>query len=327
MSTVAAKTGRGLSLSPRLAPVAGLGVVLAAAAILTPDLFTRPNVTLILFLAGLIGVTAIGQTLVLLTGGIDLSVGAVVGLTTVIVAAQTDGRDAALPLAILLALLAALVVGAINAGLVLLRDVPPFVATFATFVLVQGSITAWTRGAPSGTIPEALRPLGTERLLGVPAPVWIFAALAAVTAVILGRTAAGRRLYATGSNPRAAALSGIRTGRIVTLVYITAALLAALGGLINAGYIGYVDAQLSRSLNLDSIAAAVIGGVALTGGQGTIGQTVAGVALLAVLLVWMLELGAGAGGQLAVEGSVILLAVWLQRRGSSRLTQSPEGGR
>ena len=85
-------------------------------------------------------------------------------------------------------------------------------------------------------------------------------------------------------------------------------------GLIDAAYIGHVDAQLSRSLNLDSVAAAVIGGVALTGGRGHIGQTVAGVALLAVLLVWMLQLGAGIGGQLAVEGAAILLAAWLQHR-------------
>ena len=254
-------------------------------------------------------------------------IGAVVGLTTVIVATQTDGRDGALPQALLLALLAALVVGVVNAGLVLLRDVPPFVATFATFVLVQGAITAWTRGAPSGSIPRALRPIGTERILGLPAPVWIFAVLAVVAGVVLARTTVGRRLYATGANPRAAALSGIRTGRIIASTYVIAALLAALGGLINAGYIGYVDAQLTRSLNLDSIAAAVIGGVALTGGQGTIGQTASGVALLAVLLVWMLQLGAGAGGQLAVEGAVILLAVWLQRRGASRLTNSSQGGR
>ena len=326
MSAVSAAPGRTTAFASRLAPVAGLAVVLAAAAVSTPSLYSGPNLRLVLFLAGLIGVTAIGQTLVLLTGGIDLSVGAVVGLTTVIIATQTDGRDAALPGAIALALVAAVVVGLMNAGLVLLRDVPPFVATFATFVLVQGAITAWTRGAPSGTIPGALRPLGTGKLLGLPTPVWIFAGLAAVTAVVLARTAAGRRLYATGANPRAARLSGIRTGQIVLAAYLLAALLSALGGLINAGYIGYVDAQLSRSLNLDPIAAAVIGGVALTGGQGTIGQTVVGVALLAVLLVWMLQLGAGAGGQLAVEGAAILLAVWLQRRGSST-HNTPQGGR
>jgi len=315
MSTVAARLGgRGSQLAATLAPVAGVVAVLVIAAATTPGLYERDNLTLVLFLAGVIGVTAVGQTIVLLTGGIDLSIGAVIGLTTVIVATQTDGRGSALPGAIALAVLAGLGVGLANAGLVLLRDVPPFVATFATFVLVQGSITAWTRGAPSGDIPDALGPIGADKLAGIPAPLWLFAAIALVAAVVLSRTTVGRRLYATGANRRAASLSGVRTVRVIAGAYMVSAVLAVFAGLIDAAYIGHVDAQLSRSLNLDSVAAAVIGGVALTGGRGHIGQTTAGVALLAVLLVWMLQLGAGVGGQLAVEGAAILLAAWLQHR-------------
>jgi ribose/xylose/arabinose/galactoside ABC-type transport system permease subunit len=310
-----------------LAPVAGLGIVLVVAAVTTPDFYNHANLTLVLFEAGLIGVTAVGQTFVLLAAGIDLSVGAVIGLTTVIVAAQTDGRAGPLPGAIALAVLAGLGVGAVNAVLVVLRRVPPFVATFAMFVLVQGAITAATHGAPSGDIPTALAPLGSNRLAGIPVPMWLFAGVAALSAVVLARTTAGRRLYATGANPRAAALSGIRIGWVITSAYLISALLAVFGGLIDAAYVGHVDAELSRSLNLDSIAAAVIGGVALTGGQGHIGQTAAGVLLLAVLLVWMLQLGAGAGGQLAVEGAAILLAAWLQQRSSwTRLGRSQGGG-
>ena len=253
----------------------------------------------------------------LLVGGIDLSIGAVIGLTTVIVASHTDGDGSALPAAIVLALLAGLAVGGVNAGLVVLRRVPPFVATFATFVLVQGTITAATRGAPSGEIPKALAPLGADRVAGIPVPLWLFAALALVAGAVLARGVAGRRVYATGANPRAAALSGIRVSWVVAAAYLLSAVLAVLAGLVDAAYVGHVDAQLSRSLNLDSVAAAVIGGVALTGGEGTIWQTAIGTVLLAVLLVWMLELGAGAGGQLLVEGAVILLAVWLQRRGQT----------
>jgi ribose/xylose/arabinose/galactoside ABC-type transport system permease subunit len=313
-------------LAAGAAPLAGVGVVLLAAAATTPSLFNSANLTLILFQAGLIGVTAVGQTVVLLTAGIDLSVGAVIGLTTVIVASGTGGEDAGLPAAIGLAILAGAGVGAVNAALVILRRVPPFVATFATFVLVQGAITASTRGAPSGDIPRALAPLGADKLAGIPVPMWLFAGVATVAAVVLGRTSVGRRLYATGANRRAAALSGIRTGWVIAGAYLVCALLAVFAGLIDAAYVGHVDAQLSRSLNLDSVAAAVIGGVALTGGQGHVGQTVAGVALLAVLLVWMLELGAGPGGQLAVEGVAILLAAWLQRRGLfTRFTQSGGG--
>jgi ribose/xylose/arabinose/galactoside ABC-type transport system permease subunit len=309
-------------LGTRAAPLAGLAAVVVLAAVTAPGVFGTDNLRLILFQAGLIGITAIGQTLVLLVAGIDLSIGAVIGLTTVIVASHTDGRAGALPVAIVLAALAGLAVGAVNAGLVVIRGVPPFVATFATFVLVQGAITAATRGAPSGEIPHALAPLGADRIAGIPVPLWLFAVLAVVASVVLARGSAGRRLYATGSNARAAAMSGIRVSWVVATAYVLSALLAVLAGLVDAAYVGHVDAQLSRSLNLDSVAAAVIGGVALTGGEGTIAQTAIGCVLLAVLLVWMLELGAGAGGQLAVEGAVILLAVWLQRRG----TQHTSGG-
>ncbi|NDU74932.1 ABC transporter permease [Actinomadura sp. DSM 109109] len=312
MTTLTA--GRAARFTPAgtLMPLSGLVLVLVAAAVLTPGFYSEANLRLVLFQAGLIGVTAVGQTVVLLGRGIDLSVGAVMGLTTVIVATQASEG---LPFALLLAALAGIAIGAVNAGLVVLRGVPPFVATFAVFVLVQGGITAWTRGAAAGDIPQAVQTLGSGRVLGVPTPLWVFAAIAAVAAVVLARTSAGRRLYATGSNPRAARLSGIRTGRVIAAGYVASALLAVLAGLISAGYAGHVDAQLSRSLDLNSLAAAVIGGVALTGGKGHIGHTVLGVALLAVLIVWMIQLGAGTGGQLAVQGAAILLATWLRQRG------------
>jgi ribose/xylose/arabinose/galactoside ABC-type transport system permease subunit len=303
---------RALSL---LAPLAGLAVVLLLAAVTTPGFYSAGVLQLVLFQIGLIGVTAVGQTLVLLVGGIDLSIGAVVGLTTVVIAEYSRGDGDRMGVAILLATAAGAVVGLLNGLLVVRRQVPAFVATFATFVLVQGVITAWTRGAPSGNIPGELSPLGIGRWLGIPVPMWVFLVVAVVAGVVLGRTGLGRRLYATGANERATALSGVRTRWITTGCFVASALLAVLAGLINAGYIGYVDARLSRSLDLNSVAAAVIGGIALTGGRGRIGQTVVGVTLLAVLLAWLRQLGAGAGAQLVVSGAVILLAVWLQGSG------------
>jgi ribose transport system permease protein len=323
--------GLGRRLLALLAPLTGLVLVLLLAAITTPGFFSGGVLRLVLFHAGLIGITAVGQTLVLLIGGIDLSIGAVIGLTTVIVASYSVGEDGRLGTAVLLALAAGLGVGLLNGLLVTRRLVPAFVATFASFVLVQGVVTAWTRGAPSGTIPGALSPLGTGRWLGIPVPAWVFLLVAVVAGVVLSRTGVGRRIYATGANARATALSGVRTGGVVTGCFVASALLAVVAGLINAGYIGYVDAQLSRSLDLDSVAAAVIGGIALTGGRGRIGQTVAGVALLAVLLAWLRQLGAGAGAQLVVSGAVILLAVWLQSSGwtarSPRRTKQRDGVR
>jgi ribose/xylose/arabinose/galactoside ABC-type transport system permease subunit len=302
----------------RLAPLAGIMVVLVLAAVTTPGIFSVPALRLLAFQMGIIGITAVGQTLVLLTGGIDLSVGAVIGLTTVIVAQQSGANGKSLPVALLLALLAGGIVGGANAALVLYRNVPPFVASFATFVLVQGSITAWTGGAPSGTIPQQLIPLGVSEPFGVPAAFWIFLGLAALAHILLSKTVFGRRLYAAGANRRAADMTGIHSAPLFMSAYVASALLAVLAGLVYGGYIGHVDAELSRSLNLDSIAASVIGGVALTGGRGGIVNTLAGVALLALLLLWMIQLGAGAGGQLLVEGAVILLAAWLQQ-GASRI--------
>jgi ribose transport system permease protein len=295
-----------------LAPLSGLLAVLILAAITTPNFFSLDVLRLVSFQIGIIGITALGQTFVLLIGGIDLSIAAVMVFTTIVLASYTDGQDGRLPVAILLAIGAGLVAGALNALLVLVRNVPPFVATFASFVLIQGIIVAWTRGAPSGSIPGALSWLGQGRILGLPVPTALFLVMAVAGWMVLAQSGLGRRIYATGLNPTAAHMSGIRTGWVISGCYIAAALSGVLAGLVSAGFIGYVDAAGSRNLDLNSIAAAVIGGVALSGGRGRIGQTVLGVVLLAVLLTWLIQLGAGAGGQLVVSGSVILLAVALQ---------------
>jgi ribose transport system permease protein len=142
----------------------------------------------------------------------------------------------------------------------------------------------------------------------------------AVAAFVLGRTTYGRRIYATGANPAASRLSGVRTGAITASAYLICALLALLAGLMTSGYSGYVDNYLSHNLNLDSIAAAVVGGTALTGGRGGVGRTTIGVVLIAVVINFMGLLGLGNAGQLLVEGAVILGAVWLQGRGRSAAT-------
>lgn len=296
-----------------LAPLLGIILVLVLAAMTTPAFFSMSVFRLILFQVGVIGIMAIGQTLVLLLGGIDLSLSAVVSLTSVVLAIYTGGSNDRLLMGIGLCLLIGLGVGLLNAGLVVLRSVPPFVATFAAFVLLQGVIIAWTRGAPSGRIPDGLGWLGSGRVLQVPVPALMFAAIAILASLILSRTTAGRRLYATGLNPDAARLSGIRVGLVTCVGYVVASLTGVLAGFINASFIGFVDAALVRDLDLNSIAAAVIGGIALSGGKGRIHQTVLGTVLLAALLTWLIQLGAGGGAQLVVSGSVILLAVWLQK--------------
>lgn len=295
-----------------VAPLIGLVLVLVLAAVTTPSFYSVEVARLVLFQAGLIGIVALGQTFVLLLGGIDLSISGVVSLTSVILAVYTTGANERLGVGMLLAVLAGVAVGIVNAALIVLRNVPPFVATFASFVLIQGIIIMWTGGAPSGRIPTGLGWLGTGRILELPVVLFLFAILAVTAALVLARTTVGRRIYATGLNPRAARMSDIRVGLVILSGYILASLSGVLTGFVSAGFIGYVDAALVRNLDLNSIAAAVIGGIALTGGKGSIGQTVIGVALLASLLTWLIQLGAGGGTQLVVSGAVVLLAVWLQ---------------
>lgn len=309
-----------------LAPVVGIALVLILAAITTPAFYTPEVLRIVLFQVGVIGIAAVGQTLVLLLGGIDLSISAVVALTSVILAVITDGDSALLVPAMVLALAVAVVVGAINAGLIVLRNVPPFVATFATFVLIQGAIVFWTGGAPSGSIPDGLSWLGRGRIADViPMALVLFAIIAAAAWIVLARTTTGRRVYATGLNPRAAELAGIRTRRLIAGSYVAASLCGAVTGFVNAGYIGYVDSALVRELDLNSVAAAVIGGVALTGGRGRILQTVAGTVLLAALFTWLIQLGATGGTHLVVSGVVILAAVLLQNVSFPKLrSRTPE---
>lgn len=304
------------SVWPRVAAsCGGIALVLAAAAIFTPEFYTGGNLDDLLRQIAFIGVAAIGQTFVLLVAGIDLSVGAVLGLAMVVSAQISGGSDRLLPLALLAAAGLGLGAGLMNAGLVVARRVPPFVATFATFTLVAGGISAWTKGAPSGTIPPALGWIGAKSVLGVPTPILIFLVLLGAAAFTLRRTAYGRRVYATGANPAASRLSGVPTRAVITSAYVICALTALLSGLMTSGYSGYVDNYLSHNLNLDSIAAAVVGGTALTGGKGGVGVTTIGVVLIAVLVDFMGLLGAGQAGQLLIEGAVILAAVWLQTRG------------
>jgi ribose/xylose/arabinose/galactoside ABC-type transport system permease subunit len=317
MSTGTAAARLGLSravVGQVAASVGGLGLVLVLAAFLTPSFYSGANLTLILSQVGFIGVTAIGQTFVLLVGGIDLSVGAVIGLTMVTVAVVSGGDSARLAPAVLLAFALGLAVGAANAFLTVVRRVPPFIATFASFTLAEGAVLAWTKGAPSGQIPASLKPLGAGSVGPIPVPALVFVGLLAVSAVALARGTYGRRIYATGHNPVAARMAGVPAKLVVASTYLVCAACAVLGGLMLSGYTGYVDNQLIGSLNLTSIAAAVVGGTSLAGGRGGVLRSTVGVVLIACLNSFMVLVNAGNAGQLIIEGLVILAAVWLQAR-------------
>lgn len=302
---------------PRLAPLAslaGLVVLLLVAAVVTPAFYSPTNLANVSRQAAILGVVAIGQTFVLLVRGLDLSVGAVMGLAMIVAAEVTGGRDAAVPLALAVGLGAGFAIGAINAFLVVARKVPPFVATLAMLILIEGARLAWTQGIPSGSLPPGLRVLGGARVGPLPSPLVIMVAVAVIAALVLTRTSYGRRVYAVGANDRAAAMSGIRVGAVTASAYVVSSVLAVLAGFMLSGYIGYVDRYLGRGFELDAIAAAVVGGVSLAGGRGTVGGTLAGVALITALLNLVVLLDAGVATQQVIKGVVIVGAVAVQQR-------------
>jgi ribose/xylose/arabinose/galactoside ABC-type transport system permease subunit len=257
-----------------------------------------------------LGIIAIGQTLVMLVAGLDLSVGGVIVMTSMVVAEVSNGRNEMIPVAILLALIIGMLIGLANGLLITKRKVPPLVATLVMLFLVLGVQQAYTRGVPSGFVPEALGLVNKSwGFLSIPLLLWLI--LNGLFLIILRRTSYGRRIYAVGSNPEAARLNGIPVNFIKISVYVLGSGLAVISGVILTGYVGYVDRFIATGLDLDSIAAAVVGGTSFFGGKGQLMGTIAGVMIIQILSTMVVLIGLDIETQFIIKGLVILAAVSL----------------
>lgn len=287
-----------------------LMLLLIVAAVVTPNLFEKETLAVMFRQCAQLGIIAIGQTMVMLVAGLDLSVGGVIVMTSMVVAEVSNGRNEMIPAAIVVALIIGMLIGLGNGLLVTKRKVPPLVATLVMLFLVQGAQQAFTRGVPSGFVPEALGIVNQSwGFLSIPLLIWI--GLNAVFLVILKGTTYGRRIYATGSNPEAARLTGIPVNLIKISVYVLASGLAVISGVVLTGYVGYVDRFIATGLDLDSIAAAVVGGTAFFGGRGGLLGTIAGVLIIQVLSTMVVLIGLEIETQFIIKGLVILAAVAL----------------
>lgn len=291
-----------------------LGVVIViwtVTAIINPRFLSVPNLLDILVLAAPLGFVVIGQMVVIIARGLDLSVASV--MATVAVLAVGLGDNVAVILAIGLLLGAAM--GALNGYLVAFRNVTPFLATLATMIVLQGVRFAYTGGAPSGTLPDGLRYLSTGRFFGIPVAVILLLGVALGAHWILERTVIGRRLKLYGVNPAAAWMTGAPTKFLVVLAFTISGLMAAIGGLVLVGYVGIVDNWTGRGYELDSIAAAVIGGAALSGGKGSVPGALLATLILVSLFNIVVILGLSADIQFVIKGALIILAaaVYMKR--------------
>jgi ribose/xylose/arabinose/galactoside ABC-type transport system permease subunit len=257
-----------------------------------------------------LAVLTIGQTLVLLVRGLDLSVTAVVGASAVILSGAVLHS---LPERILAAIGVAVAVGLLNGFLVTKRHVPAFIATFGTLVFLGGAQLGVTQGQTSGTAPVWMVSIGVGRLGPIPWSVLIAGLVFAVFAVLLGRTRYGRWIYAIGSNPEAARYSGIAVHRVTIACYVGCALLAALAGVMMGGFVQYVDNTLGTDANLNSIAAAIIGGVAFSGGRGSVTGALAGAVVISVMLNLLFLVGFDIQWRYILQGLILIGAVAVQR--------------
>jgi ribose transport system permease protein len=253
------------------------------------------------------------MTFVILTKGIDLSVGSTVALTGVLGALMME-QGVPIPLMIVACLAIGAVIGAVNGLGVSYWRIPAFIMTLGTMVMVRGFALMFADGGTvnPGKLGENFFFLGGGYLLGVPTPIYVFAVVCVVSAVVLGLTPFGRAIYAVGSNDEAARLSGISVSGVVFGVYTICGSLAALSGLIFLSRLSVGDPNSGLGLELEAITIAVIGGTSLFGGEGTVLGTIGGAMVLAIIANVLNLAGVSPFSQQVVKGAIIVLAVLLE---------------
>ena len=284
-----------------------LVLLIGLTALISPQFLTGNNISNMLLQAAPLGIVVIWQVLVILVRGLDLSVASVMA-TAAVVATSFDGTDGDALAVFAVAMFIGLATGLVNGLLITKRNVSPFLATLATMTLLQGLRFAYTQGAPSGNVPPIYRVLGSQTFYGIPYNIMILIVMAAVFSILLQKTTFGRKIYLTGGNPVMARLVGINADRVTIACYVISAGLAALAGLIFSGFVGIVDNWVGRGFELDSIVAAVMGGVALSGGRGSIIGGLLGAAILIVVFNAVLMIGFPIQFQIIIKGLVIIVA-------------------
>jgi ribose transport system permease protein len=295
----------------------GLALVLVIfGALVGPQFFRAANLELMARQTAIVCVAALGMTMVIVSGGIDLSVGSIVSLSTVVTALLL-GANARPAVAALGAVAAAALCGAVNGLLITQLRVVPFIVTLGTMLLVRGAAKGLAGErrleAPITWLNELLRTAQDGRGWLLPTGIWLTLALAVAVAFILGYTRFGRHLFAIGSNERAARLCGVRIDRTKWAVYTIAAALTGLAGVMEFSRLSVGDPTVSVGLELDVIAAVIIGGGSLLGGRGSVGGTMAGAAIMAVIQIGCSQQGLPNWVQQIVTGTIIIGAVALDR--------------
>lgn len=297
-------------------------LLVAGSRFVSPALGSWDQAYTVVTLASFLIVVAFGQGLVILLGGLDLSVASLITLGAVLATTWIggDNQGAAYLLPAILAVCAA--IGAVSGIGVTLLGVPPFIMTMATGIIVASAALGYTSGTPRGSSPTVLVGLMKSAVGGVPVLLIFVVVLATVAALVQGGTAFGRKLYAIGASARAAYVAGVPVRAMTIVAYMVSAASAGLAGLMLAGYSDGATLRMGDSYLLPSIAAVVVGGSSILGGSGSFAATVGGAVLLTTLSTVIAALGIGQGWRTVIEGSIILIALLLLRENTfARLRQ------
>ena len=293
-------------------------VVIALISFSTPYFLTTDNLMGVFRSFSLIAIMSIGMVMVIITGGIDLSVGSVMGLSSLVTAI---GFQAGLPTAICIlgGLVTGLLFGLFNGALITVIRLPPFIATLGSLSIGRGLMYIVTHGVPlTPDTPDVFASIGQGYLGLVPVPVVIMIVMMIIFSTLMRKTRFGRHVYATGGNEQAARLSGVKTGRVKLLVYMLSGLIAGLAGIVS--FSRYLSAEPASGFGaeLDVIAAAAIGGASLSGGGGSVEGAIIGAALAGIIANGVVLMNIDTYAQQAITGAVILIAVsldvWRSRR-------------
>lgn len=286
----------------------GLALVFATR---SPQFLTPSNLLNISLQTSIIAIVAVGMTFAILTAGIDLSVGSVVALSGALAAGLVARQGLDTFVAIPLALIAGGLIGLVNGLLIVKGKMPPFVATLAMLSVARGLTLVYTQGRPIAGLDERFIFLGNGVVLGIPMPVLIMIGVFALGWLTLRYTRFGNYVMATGGNPEIGRLAGIPTGRILVSVYVISGITAALGGILLTARLWSAQPNAAVGLELDAIAASVLGGVSLFGGVGSLTGTLAGAFILGILSNGLNLMGVQSFYQQVIKGVVLILAVML----------------
>ena len=307
---------------PKLKPNSGFlvyGALILLAIVLfiiSPGCFTPTNLLIMARQAAPMGIVAIGQTFVIISGGIDLSVGSIILLTNVLTAGLIGSDESMTLPVILLCLGIAFIIGALNAFGTIRYKIPPLIMTLAMANIVSGACYIWTKGAPTGMIPASMRYLGMDFWGPFPIPVVFWLIFVVIGYILLQRNTFGRRVFATGSNSAAALHAGVSVAKVRAISYIMCSVLACATGILLSGYIGTTSMTLGNLYQFSPIIATVIGGTPFGGGMGSMSGTFAGTLMVTVLNCILTIVNMGPQAKQIINGLILIgiVLIYTERR-------------